>query len=257
MKILKPADRSLLYDTGFYPYDSTLLQYLPAPITTVAMPLQYAFGVDWTDGSLKHGFPASEEIVGATELVLNPLAGAMGMYEVFEAYEAALLPYYAARTAGSQLSCFLDPDSIRVRVDIGSNGTIDRTLSQVSRIPRAHLDEYQVGLDLPDNASSYMLKYGLLRLPEFLAGGVSPTACTFYVDFRWRNNGVIPAGGAIINERPDLISAYYRSASVIDIAVTVTRADPAANVNKRTSQTAHLTRRVKLHNLLRQVRHED
>jgi hypothetical protein len=68
---------------------------------------------------------------------------------------------------------------------------------------------------------------------------------------------VVPAGGTIEDEKPDLISAYYRTVAVIDISITVTRADLGASAGQRIAQSAHLTRRVKLRNLLREIRYEE
>jgi hypothetical protein len=56
-------------------------------------------------------------------------------------------------------------------------------------------------------------------------------------------------------ERPDLMVAYYRTDAVIDISMTVVRADPTAPPRTRVTQSAYLTRRVKLHNLLREIRY--
>jgi hypothetical protein len=81
--------------------------------------------------------------------------------------------------------------------------------------------------------------------------------CVFYVEFRWRSNGVVPAGMTMEEERPDLVSAYYRTAAVVDIKITVSRADPGAPPSTRISQSTQLTRRVKLRNLLREVRYEE
>ena len=65
------------------------------------------------------------------------------------------------------------------------------------------------------------------------------------------------AGMTLAEEKPDLVSAYYRTAAVLDVTVTVTRADPSATVGQRVAQSAHLTRRVKLRNLLREIRYEE
>jgi hypothetical protein len=190
-------------------------------------------------------------VLMGTDLTPNPRLGPP------DPQEAALLPVWADRSAGADLSFLLDPDSIRVRADVDGGGVIDRTLTQVYSVPRENSDEFQVGLNLPENpADPADLKYGLLRLPAQLAGGVDTNSCTFYVDFRWRNNGVVPAGGTIEDEKPDLISAYYRTVAVIDISITVTRADLGASAGRRIAQSAHLTRRVKLRNLLREIRYE-
>jgi hypothetical protein len=101
-------------------------------------------------------------------------------------------------------------------------------------------------------------EYGYIRLPQWLAGSsMDPRNFTYYADFRWRGNGVVPAGGTLTDEKPDLISAYYRTASVIDITITVTRANPAATAGQKVTQSAHMTRRVKLRNLLREIRYEE
>ena len=114
-----------------------------------------------------------------------------------------------------------------------------------------------MGLDLPDNLALDDLQYGWLRVPETLAGLTPAVTSTFYVDFRWRSNGVVRAGMTLAEEKPDLVSAYYRTAAVLDVTITVTRADSSAMAGQRVAQSAHLTRRVKLRNLLREIRYEE
>jgi prepilin-type N-terminal cleavage/methylation domain-containing protein len=248
MRIIDPETGLDLYDTGSYPYRS--------PISSVA------FGIEWIDGSLRCDFPptGTEEQMYGEQPVELPGAG-LGLRTIAEpmqnVYEAPLMAAWSARSAGEALSTFLNPDSIQVRVDTTGDGVPDRTLTQVFCVPRENTDEFQMGLDLPDNLSADDLQYGWLRVPEMLAGGMSPVTSTFYVDFRWRSNGVVPAGMTLAKEKPDLVSAYYRTAAVLDVTITVTRADPSATAGQRIAQSAHLTRRVKLRNLLREIRYED
>jgi hypothetical protein len=249
MKIIDPQTVTEIYDTGAYPYRP--------------QEAAFAFGIDWIDGSLRCDFPplgdptpmnANEPLVFAgTDLTPNANLGPPSPYE------RALMSVWRDRSAGADLSVFLDPDSIRVRVDTPpGDGVPDRTLTQVYGVPRENSDEFQVGLKLPDSTGALdELRYGWLRVPENLAGGQPANAYTFYVDFRWRNNGVVPAGGTLDDEKPDLISAYYRTAAVIDVSITVTRADLGASAGQRIAQSAHLTRRVKLRNLLREIRYEE
>ncbi len=249
MKIIDIDTQTELYDTGSYPYRG--------PIAS------FAFGVDWIDGSLRCDFPPPGDDISmqneeplqfpGSELLLMPLAD--GSRSVFV---RPLMPAWDQRAAGDTLSYFLNPDTIQVRVDTIGDGVPDRTLTQVYGVPRENSDEFQVGLDLPDDiGADDPLKYGYLRLPELLAGGIDPTICWFFADFRWRSNAVVPAGLTLGDQKPDLISAYYRTASVLDIAVTVTRADPSARAGQRVAQSAHITRRVKLRNLLREIRYEE
>jgi len=245
MRIIDPETGADLYDTGSYPYRS--------PISSVA------FGIDWIDGSLRCDFPPSgtEEQMYGEEPVAVPLGSRPLAQPIQTVYEGSLMAAWANRSPGEALATFLNPDSIQVRVDTTGDGVPDRTLTQVFCVPRENTDEFQVGLDLPDNTGTDPLQYGWLRVPEMLAGGMSPATSTFYVDFRWRSNGVVPAGMTLAEEKPDLVSAYYRTAAVLDVTLTVTRADPSATAGQRVAQSAHLTRRVKLRNLLREIRYED
>jgi hypothetical protein len=247
MKIIDPATQQEVYDTGIYPY---------RPQTA-----EFAFGVDWIDGSLHCDFPPlGDETSMANQAPVMVAGGDLTSATVLGSqtvYQAPLLSAWGARDAGADLAAFLDPESVKVRVDTNNDGVPDRTLALVHSVPRDYLDECQVGLSLPENpADPDDLKYGVLRLPAHLAGGAPPNGCTYYVDFRWRNNGVVPAGGALADEKPDLVSAYYRTAAVIDLSITVTRADLGATAGQRVAQSAHLTRKVKLRNLIREVRYE-
>ncbi len=248
MKIIDPATEQEIYDTGVYPY------------RTATQP--FGLSVDWIDGSLHCDFPPLGDqdimsnsgplVLAGSELVSQTLAGP----PTRTVFEAPLGAVWASRNAGADLAAFIDPESIKVRIDVNGDAIPDRTLAQVYTTPRDYLDECKVGLATPDNATPDDLKYGYIRLPEHLAGGTIANSCTYYVDFRWRDNGVVPAGVALSGEKPDLVSAYYRTAAVIDISITVTRADQSATAGKRVAQSAHLTRSVKLRNLIREVRYE-
>jgi prepilin-type N-terminal cleavage/methylation domain-containing protein len=244
MKILDPQTRAELYDTSLYPYRPT--------------EAAFAFGVDWIDGSLRCDFPPpGGQTAMENDQPLEFAGSDLQLGADGTVYERWLMQVWADRSEGADLSVLLAPESIRVRIDTDGDAVPDRTLTQVYGVPRENSDEFQVGLDLPDNTgTSGELRYGWLRVPQYLAGNTDPTVCTFYADFRWRNNGVVPAGGALADEKPDLISAYYRTAAVIDVSITVTRADVSATAGKRVAQSAHLTRRVKLRNLLREIRYE-
>jgi hypothetical protein len=78
---------------------------------------------------------------------------------------------------------------------------------------------------------------------------------------------VVAAGAPLEGQKPDLISAYYRTAAVLDINLSVTRADPAAATRpsfisewlgvQAVGQAAHMSRRVKLQNLLRRIQYAE
>ena len=247
MKIIDPSTRGEIYDTGDYPY---------RPVSAT-----FAFGIDWIDGSLRCGFPprGDEDSMFNEEPLEFPGSELQtrALVEISRTvYERPLMDEWDSRPAGEVLVCLIDPNSIQVSVDTDGDTVPDRTLTQVYGEPRDYSDEFQVGLDVPDNGTDD-LTYGWLRLSEFLSGGVDPTGCSFFVDFRWRSNGVVPAGDTIDEEKSDLISAYYRTASVVDIAMTVARADPGATAGQRIAQSAHMTRRVKLRNLLREIRYDE
>jgi prepilin-type N-terminal cleavage/methylation domain-containing protein len=247
LKVLDPTNGAPVYDSGLYPY---------RPETAWA-----AFGVDWIDGSLHFGFPppgdepsmtAGAPLVadGAT-LTEQSLAGP----PIQTVYEVGLLGPWEGRSGGETMSYFLVPGSVRVRVDVDGIEGADRTLTEVFCTPRESSDEFQVGLDPWSSGANDPRgpRYGWIRLPAALAGGVVTTACTLYIDFEWRNSGVWVDG----EEFPDLVSAYYRTASVLDVSLTVTKADPSAKAGQRVAQSANMTRRVKLRNLLREIRYAE
>ncbi len=255
MRVLDASDGTPIYDTGDYPYR------LP-PLAEGSPSIALGTGLNgWIEGAFRFDFPppltAAEMADGApmhvagADLTLVPLAVGDPVYEL------PLLSVWNLHTPGDPLSYFLVPDSVRVRVDSDGDGKPDRALTQVSCTPRSGLDQFQVGLDFlaTGGPDSDQPKYGFIRLPERLADGQLASDHDLWVDFRWRSNGVWikndehPEG----HEYPDLICAYYRSAAVLDVSITVTRSDSGARGPSKVAQVAHLTRRVKLHNALREI----
>ena len=249
-----------LYDTGAYPYRI-------APLEASSPWVAFGTGLNgWVEGSFRFDFPPPADLpadmkerfhtpdemealepmyVFRTRLQKQALAVGAPVYQV------ALLNVWEQRSGGDPLAYFLLPDSVRVRIDSDGDGRPDRALTQVYCTPRAGLDQFQVGTEplAPGGTDVVQPKYGIIRLPERLADGELADTHDLWVDFRWRSNGVWMNG----REYPDLICAYYRSAAVLEVSVTVTRADPGARPSQRVAQSAHLTRRVKLHNVLREV----
>jgi hypothetical protein len=141
------------------------------------------------------------------------------------------------------------------------------TLRQVDCAPRDGRDEFELGTDPNPNTSiSLAVPYGQIRLPKTLAsadstGKVTTVDAIFIIDFRWRNNSVMTkyttATLASMVEKPDIIAAYYRTDAIVDVSLSVSRADPSAPVGKRIAQSVFLTRKVKLHNLLREIRYAE
>ncbi len=84
---------------------------------------------------------------------------------------------------------------------------------------------------------------------------MSTASAKLWVYYRWRDNGVVPASPtmSLSDEKPDLVCAYYRTGAIIDINLTVTRAD-SGKTTERISQSATVTRRVKLRTAVRDVR---
>jgi hypothetical protein len=166
-----------------------------------------------------------------------------------------LLREWEVRNSGQSLGYFLVPRTVEVKVDTNNGGVVERrTLTRVDCVPRDYSDEFQVGEDESLGQDARILAtppYGWIRLPAHLADGLDADLSdrTYYISFRWRTNGLWANGG----ERPDRVSAYYRSAAVLDINLTVNRSDPTAMADQRISQSARMTRRVKLHNLLRDI----
>ncbi len=240
-----------VYDTGNYPYRL-------APGVTGAPAVALGISLEgWIEGSFRLDFPppGTREAMEAGEPMhvsgsaLTQVALSVGA----PVYELPLLQVWGTRAGGDAMDSFLLPDSVQVRIDSNGDGKPDRALTQVYCTPRSGLDQFQVGLSPAalGGADPVEPKYGVIRLPEYLADGALANTHDVWVDFRWRSNGVWVNG----QEYPDLICAYYRSAAVLDVSVTVTRADPGARTAQRVAQSAHLTRRVKLRNALREISH--
>jgi prepilin-type N-terminal cleavage/methylation domain-containing protein len=246
------------YDTGLYPYRQYNDQdAAPRP----------AFGVDWVQGAFRFDFPppGTPEAMAASApmsldgslLTSRPLAGPPAA----TVYDRALLEPWAARGEHVQTSYFLVPSTVTIRTNTNSGEFPDRVLTRVYSTPRDGTDTFQVNdydfAEVGGDVSSKP-KYGYIRLPENLADGKKANTHYFWVSFRWHTNGVWQwdetAGAGVY--RPDLVCAYYRSAAVLDLSLTVTRADPSAKAGQRIAQSALLTRRVKLHNALREIRYE-
>lgn len=250
-----------IYDTGTYPHR------LP-PTAPGAPWLAFGTGADgWIEGTFRFDFPPPASLPAGTQTLLHTademaegkpmyVAGTRLTEQVLASggrvFEVPLMTIWEQRSGGQPLAYFLVPDSVRVRVDTNGDGRPDRALTQVYCTPRSGLDQFQVGLDPAAAGGSDPAgpKYGYLRLPERLADGRRADEHQHYwVDFRWRSNGVWVNG----REFPDLICGYYRSAAVLEVSITVTRADPGARPEQRVAQTARLTRRVKLRNALREI----
>jgi type II secretory pathway pseudopilin PulG len=253
MRVVHPVDVKsgqvvFGYDTGTYPYRPfNASDDKPLP----------AFGVDWVDGSFRFDFPppgtAQAEqpmVVEGNTLASQPLAGPPAA----TVYDRPLLDVWNARAGGAATTYFLLPDSVTIRVSTDSGDLPDHALTRVYSTPRNGTDTFQVNdYDLTEvGGDSAKPKYGVVRFPEALADGKAANSHRFWVSFRWHTNGVWDAAGY----HPDLICAYYRSAAVLDLSLTVTRADPSAKAGQRIAQSAYLTRRVKLHNAVREIRYE-
>jgi len=270
MKVLEVRDFSptqpsqwLLYDTYQYPARTI---YTDRP--------NIGFSVDWINGSVRFDFPpvfpdpttGQQVTAEQPQLTLGSqwteAAYHGGSGEKF--YDHPLTPWWEARRdAGptqADLSCFLLPDTVWVKLNATSNGqdVPGRALTRVNRTPQEYTDQFQLGFDDPRaDGQGEKPVYGYLRLPAHLADGTDPSnaGTKLWVYYRWRNNGVMPATGAHAwQEQPDLVCAYYRTSAILDVSLTVTRADPTANVRDRISQSASVTRRVKLRAAVRQVR---
>ena len=230
MKVIE-VEREQVYDTGTAVWDRVM------PATRIDPVPWFGFTVDWVDGSLRFDFPVVREVVGARDVPLGD--------------------YWQSHPARERLDLFVLPDSVMVFRDDG--GKPGKPLRRVHCTPREGRDEFQLGLDPASTGAAEPL-YGWIRLPETLAGGVAASGQKLWVSYRWRNNGVVPKSTTerdmtMADEHPDLIVAYYRTAAVLDIGLAVTRADPSAPAEKRIAQTVYMTRRVKLRNLLREIRY--
>lgn len=241
------GEPAAIYDTAEYPYVS--------PTAWIA------FGIDWIDGSLHCALPPwADRASMQAEL---PYAVGPGLLAVDSSpegqtiYNLGLPPWAARMIDGTAFSAFILSDSVEVYADTfdGSDftGLPDRLLTQVECTPREGMDQFQLGTDPSAAAFTHGPHYGWLRFPQTLGDGVDANLHTFWIDYRWRNNGYWESDV----EYPDLISAYYRTAAVIDISLSVIRADLSARAGQRISQSANMTRRVKLRNLVREIRHAE
>jgi hypothetical protein len=250
LKIIDSHDPSIrvIYDTWKYPFRT--------------MDEGLGFDVDWINGSLRFDFPPYQVASARTEERPIEVAGtdltattATGDVEVFD--YPLVQQWWGDRGGGQELQFFLLPETVTVRIDTNGDARPDRALKRVYRTPRDYADEFQVGLDpmATGAAGLNQPKYGHVRLPAHLADG-TPTAEVprFWIYYRWRNNGIVPAGLGAEGEKPDLVSAYYHTGAVIDISLTVSRADPSARGAQRVAQSAHMTRRVKLQHVIREIR---
>jgi len=263
MKVIDPYayTGTPIYDTYDYPARS----WDPKKAADIA------FNVDWVNGTMRSDFPPYHAellpprtadqpvVVEGKDLKLRQL---QPNGPVDYPLPLANPEWWETRAGSTALYYFLLPDSVSVRVDSTGDGRPDRALQRVHRTPRDYSDEFQVGLDPgAGDGDPAQPKYGYIRLPAHLSlwdqeedQDGKPTrvwtatkdVAKFWIYYRWRNNGVVPATAQ--DEKPDLVSAYYRTASVLDINLTVARIGP------RGAQAAHMTRRVKLQNVIREIR---
>ena len=245
MKVVQLSNGAT-YDTGTSVYDRA--------IPTGADPW-FGFTVDWVDGSLRFDFPASLTVNGSDSDVKEVKIGSRTLREF------PLDSCWAGHGGNSPLTVFVVPDSVSVRLFEEKDQPRRRVvlglaLKRVYCTPHEGTNEFQLGLYRSTPAGdANQPQYGWIRLPETLSGGAASKGKNLRVDFRWRNNGMVPPNSTMIGERPDLMVAYYRTDAVIDMSMTVVRADPSAPPRTRVTQSAYLTRRVKLHNLLREIRY--
>jgi prepilin-type N-terminal cleavage/methylation domain-containing protein len=212
---------SVIYDTGDYPYLSD-----PAAAAV-------AFGVDWIDGSLHFDFPPPE---GSN-------------YIIWPSQLETPLSLWGSYNPGDVLGVHVIADSVTVRIDSDNDLRPDRALTRVACVPRENTDQFRLGVD----PASSDPRYGWIRLPSTLSDGQDARR-KLWIDYRWRKNSIWADGV----EYPDLVSAYYRTAAVIDVGLTVVRWDPGArraDPRQTISQSAYMSRRVKLRNILREIRY--
>jgi type II secretory pathway pseudopilin PulG len=254
-----PEDARWIYDTDRY-YSSS-----PRTRTTDWT----GFGVDWTEGSVRFDFPPPADAylgdlyrIESSELVVSASVDDGVKFDL-------PLPLWESRTVqNTELDAFVIPDTVEVWTDTDEDptgsasmtGVPDRLLTRVDCTPRGNSYQYQLGTEPAIGGSGGPApNYGWLRLPENFAAGDATQSHTFWVNFRWHDNGV----WADIDDDGDseycwdLISAYYRTAAILDVSLTVTRSDPNARLDERIAQSANMTRRVKIHNMLRRVRYAE
>lgn len=256
MKVLDLV-RGGFYDTAADPYTRSR----PSVLIANRSPW-FGFSVDWVDGSLRFDFPAVLRVNDPSDTSATPPK--LDLADPAHP-RIALDSYWRDYASGTGLVASVVPDSVTVRhVEVTQDGAgawhtkVISALKQVYSAPHEGRDEFQLGTD-PTGVTG--VPYGWIRLPTTLASadskGRNTATSTFIIEYRWRNNSVFtkdPETGVMV-EKPDIIAAYYRTDAIVDISITVSRADPSAQVGQRISQSAFLTRRVKLHNLLREIRY--
>ncbi len=218
-----------------------------------------AVGVDWVEGTVRFDFPPPEDgFEGELYWIEGTSLASAFTFDDGEKRDVALFPVWAGRSvSNTALEAFLIADTVQVWTNSYPGGaTPDLLLTRVNCTPRENSYQYQLGTEptvgpVGPLDTSDAPNYGWLRLPENFGEGDATDTHRFWVNFRWHNNGVWYEGKYYW----DLISAYYRSAAILDISLTVTRSDPTARLEERIAQSANMTRRVKLHNLLRRVRY--
>ncbi len=257
-----------MHDTS---YDASM-PYLKSGNATARTRPRFVFSVDWVDGSLRFDYPLALTTgkPSPDDATFMPIVKPLSENSL--ALGIPLSAYWESPPANGDLRLFLVPDSVVVkRVQLPATTTspapptrVLAVLKQVASTPHEGRDEYRIGLT---NGATDPVPYGWIQLPEYVVGnataGTKSADATFVIEFRWRSNGVLTmdydsSGNPIgLVEKPDIVTAYYRTAAVIDVGVTVSRADPSAEIGKRIAQSAYLTRRVKLHNLLREIRYAE
>ncbi len=238
-----------VYDSYYYPVRDPAAEWM-------------AFGVDWIEGAVRFDFPPPQDGYAGDLYRLTSLLPSSSL-DGGSKFDAAL-PLWADRSVlNTPLEAFLISDTVEVWTNSDPAGTApDLLLTRVECTPRENSSQYQLGSDPalgpgdPPGATAAP-NYGWLRLPLSFGEGDATDSHTFWVNFRWHNNGLWYDSGEGGTYYWDLISAYYRTAAILDISLTVTRSDPTARLDDRIAQSANMTRRVKLHNLLRRVRYAE
>jgi type II secretory pathway pseudopilin PulG len=272
MKVFDLADLEAAVSPGsaVWIYDTD--QYYQSSPRTLWRDIDWTgFGVDWTEGSVRFDFPPPEDAypgdlysIQGSQLAVSAPLDESPKFDV-------PLPFWEYRDAGTPdtvLETFVIPDTVEVWTDtdedtgpdVSMSGVPDRLLTRVGCTPRDYSYQFQLGIEpMIGGLSASVPSYGWLRLPTSFAEGDDPRNHTFWVNFRWHDNGV---WGDIDGDGDseycwDLVSAYYRTAAILDVSLTVTRSDPSARLDERIAQSANMTRRVKLHNMLRRVRYAE
>ena len=261
MKVLDLV-RGGFYDTLADPY----ARLRPSALIANRSPW-FGFSVEWVDGSLRFDFPTTQYVNYPSGMALStPSVTPTNLGGGF--YGVPLDEYWRDYASGTGLVASVVPDSVTVRhVEVTQDSAgawhtkVISALKQVYSAPHEGRDEFQLGTD-PTGITG--VPYGWIRLPTTLATADRSKSretktAIFLIEYRWRNNSVFtkdPETGLMV-EKPDIIAAYYRTDAIVDISITVSRADPSAQVGQRISQSVFMTRRVKLHNLLREIRYGD